>query len=218
MFTCRVSEAISPDCLVAPLKARLDLPVGGGRLPQLRYRRVNVSNELKLPWVPHAAVNSPLTLHVVRRLWGGVMGGECAMTMDTLTCAKPNGKVSLTRQTADALRYENLSRVLVDLESRVPVPSAPKRERKTAAERKVRADEAELAELRACVATLKVENERLVDRIAEDLDAQVRQPLWRRLFGHAVPEPELAERTRRKLVGKLRSAFLDQAEPERRSA
>ena len=152
----------------------------------------------------------------------------CAMTMDTLTCAKPNGKVSLTRQTADALRYENLSRVLVDLESRVPVPSAPKRERKTAAERKVRADEAELAELRACVATLKVENERLVDRIAEDLDAladrlvaleaQVRQPLWRRLFGHAVPQPELAERTRRKLVGKLRSAFLDQGEPERRAA
>src|SRR5262245_17134227 len=125
MLPCRVNEAISPVCLVAPLKARLDLRLGGGGLPQLRYRRVNVSNELKLPWVPHAAVNSPLTLHVVRRLWGGVMGGECAMTMDALTCAKPNGKVSLTRQTADALRYENLSRVLLDLESRVPVPSAP---------------------------------------------------------------------------------------------
>src|SRR5262245_65937191 len=89
--------------------------------------------------VSPAAVNSSLTLRVVRRHWGGAMGGECAMTMDALTCAKPNGKASLTHKTADALRYENLSRVLLDLESRVYVPSAPKRERKAGAQRKVRA-------------------------------------------------------------------------------
>jgi len=145
------------------------------------------------------------------------------MTMDVLTCAKSNGKFSaLALKGADALRYDDLSRVLVGLESRAPAASGRRRERKG------RVEQAELDELRACVATLKVENERLVDRIAEDLDAladrlvaleaQVRQPLWRRLFGHPVPQPELAERTRRKLVGKLRSAFLDRPEPAEQAA
>ena len=149
--------------------------------------------------------------------------GEYAMTMDVLTCAKSNGKFSARAQrNADALRYDDLSRVLLGLESRVPVAHEPRRERKG------RAEQAELAELRACVATLKAENERIIDRIAEDLDAladrlvaleaHVRQPLWRRLFGHSVPQPELAERTRRKLVGKLRSAFLERPEPEQRAA
>jgi hypothetical protein len=151
--------------------------------------------------------------------------------MDALACAKPNGTSKPSARVlknADALRYENLSRVLLDLESRVYVPIAPKSDRKKGSERKAAGEQAELAELRACVATLKVENERLVDRLAEDLDAladrlvaleaQVRQPLWRRIFRQAVPQPELAERTRRKLVGKLRSAFLDQGEPERRAA
>ena len=145
------------------------------------------------------------------------------MTMDVLTCAKSNGKFSaLALKGADALRYDDLSRVLVGLESRAPAASGRRRERKG------RVEQAELDELRACVATLKVENERLVDRIAEDLDAladrlvaleaQVRQPLWRRLFGHPVPQPELAERTRRKLVGKLRSAFLARPEPAEQAA
>src|SRR5262245_44003338 len=139
------------------------------------------------------------------------------MTMDVLTFAKPKGKFP-----TEALRYDDLSRVLAGPESRAPVTAAPRRERKT------RPEQTELAERRAGVATLKIENERILDRIAEDLDAladrvvaleaHVRQPLWRRLFGHAVPQPELAERTRRKLVGKLRSAFLERPEPEQRAA
>ena len=150
------------------------------------------------------------------------------MTMDVLTCAKSNGKISpLAAKSADALRYDDLSRVLFGLESRAPVASGSTQERPRR-ERKARADQAELVELRACVATLKAENERIIDRIAEDLDAladrvvaleaQVRQPLWRRLFGHPVAQPELAERTRRKLVGKLRSAFIERLEPDQRAA
>ena len=146
------------------------------------------------------------------------------MTVDGLTCANSNGTKfpKLTHKTVGALRHDDLSRVLLDLESRTHGSGRPKRDRKT------RTAQAELAEVRACVAAVQAENERILDRIAGDLDvfadrlialeAQVRQPLWRRIFGHPVPQPELAERTRRKLIGQLRAAFLERPEPERRAA
>jgi hypothetical protein len=151
------------------------------------------------------------------------------MTMDAQTCADPalaragTSKVlKLTHKTVGALRYDDLSRVLLGLQSRTQAPSGPRRERKA------RTDKDELNELRACVAALQSENERILDRIAGDLDAfadrlvaleaEIRQPLWRRIFGRPAPQPELAERTRRKLLGQLRAAFLEREEPERRAA
>ena len=90
------------------------------------------------------------------------------------------------------------------------------------------AEPAEVAELRASVATLKAENERVIDRIAEDLDlladrlagleARVRRPFWQRIFGHPAAQPERDERARQHLRGKLRSAVLRREEPDNRSA
>src|SRR5262245_11188233 len=118
------------------------------------------------------------------------------MTMDAQTCAELNGTakvLKLTHKTLGALRYDDLSRVLLGLQSRTQAPAGPKRDRAG----KARSDRDGLGELRACVAALQAENERILDRIAGDLDAfadrlvaleaEVRQPLWRRIFGRPAP-------------------------------
>jgi hypothetical protein len=143
------------------------------------------------------------------------------MTTDALTCANSNatsGTPATKHKIAQALRYDNLARVLVDLEKRahVPtqrahVPTQPKRHGKAST------DPVEIAELRAHVANLQAENERVITSISDDLDelayriaeleARAQWPLWRRAFGYAGDRPELAPRARRKLTERVRSIF-----------
>jgi len=143
------------------------------------------------------------------------MGGEYAMTADVLTCANLAAKQdSIAKyKNAYALHYDNVTRGLFELEERACVPFAAKRERKA------RAKGFEIAELRAHVAHLKAENERVLEKIADDLDgladrlaaleARAQRPVWRRALGCADDPPELAARARRRLTAKLRSIFFD---------
>jgi hypothetical protein len=148
------------------------------------------------------------------------MGGEYAMTTDalcrTLTWASLTGQQDATPnyKTAHALRYDNVTRVLLDLEERACAP--PKRERKAGTNR------VGTAELRAQVASLKAEHARVIEKITDDLDrladrlaeleARVRRPFWRRAFGYAGDPPEVAVRARRRLSAKVRSIFFDAAQ------
>jgi hypothetical protein len=144
------------------------------------------------------------------------MGGEYAMTTDALTWASLTGQQdSIAKyKNAHALRYDNVTRVLLDLEERAGVPA--KRERKAHTNR------VGTAELRAQVASLKAEHDRVIEKISDDLDrladrlaeleARVQRPFWQRALGYADDPPELAVRSRRKLTAKLRSIFLDRAE------
>jgi hypothetical protein len=144
------------------------------------------------------------------------MGGEYAMTTDALTWASLTGQQDTIPRykTAHALRYDNVTRVLLDLEERACVP--PKRERKAPTNR------SGTAELRADVASLKAEHDRVIEKIADDLDrladrlaeleARAQRPFWQRALGYASDRPESAVRARRKLTAKLRSIFFDRAE------
>jgi uncharacterized coiled-coil protein SlyX len=143
------------------------------------------------------------------------------MTTDVLAWANLTGKqVSISKyKNAHALRYDNVMRVLLDLEERACVP--PKRERKA------RTSAFGIAELRAHVANLKAEHDRVIEKITDDLDAladrladleaRAQRPFWRRALGYASDPPELAVRARRKLTAKLGSIFLDRTEAKPRS-
>jgi hypothetical protein len=146
------------------------------------------------------------------------------MTTDAPTGAGLNGSwkpPATTHKHAQALRYENLSRVLLNVPEHAEVPAKPKRDRKAGTDR------ADVAELRAHVAALKAENERTIERIIDELDgltdrlleleARARQPFWRRVFGHAADQPELGARARQRLADRLRSIFCDRADPEQRT-
>jgi hypothetical protein len=138
------------------------------------------------------------------------------MTTDALTWASLTGQQdSISRhRNAHALRYDNVTRVLLDLEERAGVP--PKRERKPPTNR------VGTAELRAHVASLKAEHDRVIEKITDDLDgladrlaeleARAQRPFWQRALGYASAPPELAVRARRKLTTKLRSIFFDRAQ------
>jgi hypothetical protein len=114
------------------------------------------------------------------------------MTTNALSWADPTGKQD-TRpkyKNAHALRYDNMTRVLLDLEERVCVPFQRKREPKA---------RFEIAELRAQVANLKAENDRLVEKITDEMDGladrlaklevRAQLPFWRRAFGYASDPP-----------------------------
>jgi hypothetical protein len=146
------------------------------------------------------------------------------MTTDAPTGAGLNGSwkpPATTHKHAQALRYENLSRVLLNVPEQAEVPAKPKRDRKAGTDR------ADIAELRAHVAALKAENERTIERIIDELDgltdrlleleARARQPFWRRVFGHAADQPELGARARQRLADRLRSIFCDRAHAEQRT-
>jgi hypothetical protein len=146
------------------------------------------------------------------------------MTTDAPTGAGLNGNwkpPATTHKHAQALRYENLSRVLLNVPEQAEVPAKPKRDRKAGTDR------ADIAELRAHVAALKAENERTIERIIDELDgltdrlleleARARQPFWRRVFGHAADQPELGARARQRLADRLRSIFCDRAHAEQRT-
>jgi hypothetical protein len=150
------------------------------------------------------------------------MGGECAMTTDALTCANFTTTRRPAARDEHALRYDNLTRVLLGLEERVSVPIPPKHERKTSK------DQFRIAELRESVAVLKAENERAIDRIADDLngladriaelEARAQRPFWRRALGSRNDRAEPYARARGKLADRLRSLFLYGADAKRPSA
>lgn len=61
-----------------------------------------------------------------------------------------------------ALRYDNVTRVLFDLQERAPCPAKPRS--------KARRDHFGISELSTHVANLKAENDAILERITEDLD------------------------------------------------
>jgi hypothetical protein len=129
---------------------------------------------------------------------------------------KSGSSAEPARKKARALRYDNLTSVLVNLDEHTHGPAKRKRDLNSGA------PSTELAELRANVASLKAENERSVERLANELDriaerlaaleAQSRRPWWRRVFGHSGQEAGLAGRP--KAVARLRALY--RANPEYR--
>jgi hypothetical protein len=89
-----------------------------------------------------------------------------------------------------------------------------------------RADPTELAELRANVASLKAENQRLVESLTDqlnqlaervtELEDQARRPWWRRALDSIGEERAPAARTRKRAVARLRALYLDRATRELR--
>jgi hypothetical protein len=143
------------------------------------------------------------------------------MTTDALACANFTGKQGAAARPELTLRYDNLTRVLLDLDERVSPPSPPKREHKTGK------GQGRVAELRESVAALKADNERAIERITDDLngladrlaelEARAQGSFWRRALGCAIDRPEPAARARRNLVERLRSIFSYPADAKRPS-
>ena len=107
------------------------------------------------------------------------------------------------------LRDDDLARVLIDIDGRTGAPLPPRRLRRAGTGRLA------IAELRAHVAELTADHERLLDRINEDLntladrltelEARAERPFWRRGFGRG--NRRLAATARRRLAERLRSIF-----------
>jgi hypothetical protein len=137
--------------------------------------------------------------------------------MATKICANPGVTPDFLRSPAKgrAFRYDNLGSVLVNLDEQVQLSDRRKQDRTVGLERH------EIAELRANLASLKAENERLSERFADELDrvadrltkleARVHVPWWRRAFGLSRIEPEPAGGPSRKAVARLRALVLDQS-------
>jgi hypothetical protein len=123
-----------------------------------------------------------------------------------------------TSKRVPALRYENLSSVLVNLEKWVDEPPKRKRDGKPSVEAR------DIKELRAHVAYLKAESELLaerltdkVDRLAEritELEARANRPWWHRTFGVSTQMPESAGRARSKAIARLRAISRNEAAAE----
>jgi hypothetical protein len=120
-----------------------------------------------------------------------------------------------------ALRYGSLTSVLTNLDSQATVlPGKFKLDRISSV------DSTELAELRANVASLKADNERLVENLTDEisqlaeriteLEHQARRPWWRRAFDPSGQERDPAARTRKKAMARLRALYSDCATPEYR--
>jgi hypothetical protein len=120
----------------------------------------------------------------------GRSGGEYAMSMEALIGPELNnglGSLAAHRK-AHALRYDDLSRVLVSIGQCAPVSKKPRRGRKSGSEQ---------ADLWVQLATLRAENDNLIERVTDELDrfaarvaaleAQIRRPWWRRMFERAEP-------------------------------
>jgi hypothetical protein len=116
-----------------------------------------------------------------------------------------------------ALRYDSLT----NLDKQVTVLPG-----KFKLDRISRADPTELAELRANVASLKAENQRLVESLTDqlnqlaervtELEDQARRPWWRRALDSIGEERAPAARTRKRAVARLRALYLDRATRELR--
>jgi hypothetical protein len=112
---------------------------------------------------------------------------------------------------AHALRYDGLSRVLINVDQHAHVQKKPKRDRKSGS------DQAELAELWVQVATLKAENDRLTDRVSDELhrfadsiaklEARARRPWWWRILDPAGDRADPNGRPRNRASERLRALY-----------
>jgi hypothetical protein len=119
------------------------------------------------------------------------------------------------------LRYDSLASVLTNLDKQVTVLPG-----KFKLDRISNADPTELAQLRANVASLKAENQRLVESLTDELNQlaervteledQARRPWWRRALDSIGEERAPAARTRKRAVARLRALYLDRATGELR--
>jgi hypothetical protein len=137
------------------------------------------------------------------------------MSTEALICPELNQRVGpvATRRKAHALRYDDLSRVLVDFGQYVPTPKRPTRGRKS---------DTEQADLWVHLAALRAENDRLRDVVTDQLDhfaariaeleTRIRRPWWRRMLEHAEP----IEPPRNRASERLRILYCGSAGPERR--
>jgi hypothetical protein len=101
---------------------------------------------------------------------------------------------------AHALCYVDLSRVLANLDQYAPASKKPRRGRKTGGEQ---------VDPWVQLATLRAENDNLIERVTDELDrfaarvaeleAQIRRPWWRRMFAQAEPNGHPRNRAREKL-------------------
>jgi hypothetical protein len=117
--------------------------------------------------------------------------------------------LEFTSKKVPALRYDNLSSVLVNLEKSVDEPPKRKRDRKPSVEAR------DIKELCAHVAYLKAESELLAERLADEverlveriteLEARANRPWWRRTFGASGQMPQSAGRARSKAIARLRA-------------
>ena len=133
--------------------------------------------------------------------------------MAAKTCAKPGDKrkspAQPTIKNAGALRYDNLASVLVKLDERVHGAA------KCDCDRTPEMPPTQFAELRAEVASLKAENEQMVERLTDELnrlaerlaplEAQALRPWWQRVFALPAKDLEPAGRPRSQAVARLRA-------------
>jgi len=137
------------------------------------------------------------------------------MSTEALICPELNqrpGPVAARRK-AHALRYDGLSRVLVDLAQHVPAPKKPTPGRKSGTEQ---------ADLWVHLAVLRAENDQLREVVTDQLDhfaarvaeleTRIRRPWWRRMFEHAEP----IERPRNRASERLRVLYFGSAGTEKR--
>jgi hypothetical protein len=138
----------------------------------------------------NATVNSLLTSGAENQRGAGASGGEYAMSTESLICPELNQGLTplATHRKAHALRYDDLSRVLVDFGQYAPTSKKPTRGRKSGIEQD---------DLWIHLAVLRAENDRLRDLVSDqlhhfarrvaELERQIRRPWWRRMFGSAEP-------------------------------
>jgi hypothetical protein len=120
-----------------------------------------------------------------------------------------------------ALRYDSLASVLTNLDKQATIlPGKFKLDRISSV------DSTELAELRANVASLKAENQRLVESLTDELtqlaervtelEDRARRPWWRRALDPVGEERGPAAQTRKRAVARLRALYPDRATRELR--
>jgi hypothetical protein len=124
-----------------------------------------------------------------------------------------NGLGSLAaHRKAHALCYDDLSRVLANLDQGAPASKKPRRDRKSGGEQ---------VDPWVQLATLRAENDNLIERVSDELDrfaarvakleAQIRRPWWRRMFAQAEPNG----RPRNRASEKLRALYVGLARTEK---
>ena len=140
--------------------------------------------------------------------------------MATKTRARFAEESESTSEPADkntrSLRYDSLASVLTNLDKQATaLPGKFKFDRISSA------DSTELARLRANVASMKAENQRLVESLTDELNQlaervteledRARRPWWRRALDPSGEEREPAARTRKRAVARLRALYPDRA-------
>jgi hypothetical protein len=124
-----------------------------------------------------------------------------------------------TIKSARDLRYDNLSSVLLKIDEQTH-GTGTKRDRPAVE------SPTQFAQLRAEIVSLKAENERMVERLTdelnrlaerlEELEARAHRPWWGRVFNRS-GKREPATQPRRQAVARLRALCLDRAAAEYRA-